>query len=105
VGPEIFLSLRCPDARNAVRVLRYARTCTKIFRSLTQVLIDGKETGIDHLDWIFDKVKKLGNVNDAVLSKEILKRVKQFNYVPTKKANQNAAGLVAAYRKSLVDKG
>ncbi len=23
-----------------------------------RVLIDGKETGIDHLDWIFDEVKK-----------------------------------------------
>ncbi|MGA2122400.1 MAG: hypothetical protein ABSG49_10240 [Methanoregula sp.] len=40
-----------------------------------------------------------------MLSEEILKLVKQFNYVPTKNADQNAAELVAAYRKSLVDKG
>jgi hypothetical protein len=64
-----------------------------------RVLIDGKETGIDHLDWIFDEVKKLGTDNDAVLSEEILKRVKQFNYVPTKKTDAYATGLLAEYRK------
>ena len=66
-----------------------------------RVLICGKETGIDHLDWIFDEVKKLGTGDDARLSEELLKRVKQFNYVPTKKADQYAAGLLAEYRKFL----
>jgi hypothetical protein len=66
-----------------------------------RVLIDGKETGIDHLDWIFDEVKKLKIGNDAVLSEEILRRVKQFNYVPTKKADQYAAGLLAEYKRVL----
>jgi hypothetical protein len=69
-----------------------------------RVLIDGKETGIDHLDWIFDEVKKLGAGNDTVLAEEILKRVTQFNYVPTKKMDVYAAGLVAAYKESLVKK-
>jgi hypothetical protein len=66
-----------------------------------RVLIDGKETGIDHLDWIFDEVKKLGVANDLVLSEEILKRVQQFNYVPTKKTEQYAAGLLAEYKRVL----
>jgi hypothetical protein len=69
-----------------------------------RVLIDGKETGIDHLDWIFDEVKKLGIGNDATLSEELLKRVKQFNYVPTKKTDHYAAGLLAEYRKFLSKK-
>jgi len=64
-----------------------------------RVLIDGKETGIDHLDWIFGEVKKLGIGNDALLAGEILKRVQQFNYVPTKKTEQYAAGLLAEYRR------
>ena len=64
-----------------------------------RVLIDGKETGIDHLDWIFEEVKKLGIGNDALLAGEILKRVQQFNYVPTKKTEQYAAGLLAEYRR------
>jgi len=69
-----------------------------------RVLIVGKETGIDHLDWIFDEVKKLGIGNDARLAEEIVKRVQQFNYVPTRKTDVYAAGLLAAYKKSLVKK-
>ena len=66
-----------------------------------QVLIDGKATGIDHLDWIFAEVKKLGLVSDTRLAEEILLRVQQFNYVPTKKKAEYAAGLLAAYKESL----
>jgi hypothetical protein len=64
-----------------------------------RVLIDGKETGIDHLDWIFSEVKKLGLDNDTTLAGELLKRVKEFNYVPTKKTEVYAAALVEEYRK------
>ena len=64
-----------------------------------RVLIDGKETGIDHLDWIFSEVKKLNPDNDAVLAEELLKRVKEFNYVPTKKTEVYATALVEEYRK------
>ena len=64
-----------------------------------RVLIDGKETGIDHLDWIFGEVAKLAVNDDTVLTDEILKRVKQFNYVPTKKTPEYGAGLLAAYKK------
>ena len=64
-----------------------------------RVLIDGKETGIDHLDWIFGEVKKLPVENDAALTEEILKRVKQFNYVPTRKTAEYGAGLLVAYKK------
>jgi hypothetical protein len=64
-----------------------------------RVLIDGKETGIDHLDWIFGEVAKLAVENDTVLTEEILKRVKQFNYVPTKKTPEYGSGLLAAYKK------
>jgi len=64
-----------------------------------RVLIDGKETGIDHLDWIFSEVKKLNPDNDAVLAAELLKRVKEFNYVPTKKTEVYATALVEEYRK------
>jgi hypothetical protein len=64
-----------------------------------RVLIDGKETGIDHLDWIFSEVKKLGLDNNAALAGELLTRVKEFNYVPTKKTEVYAAALVEEYRK------
>jgi hypothetical protein len=64
-----------------------------------RVLIDGKETGIDHLDWIFGEVKKLAVDTDDAVTEEILKRVKQFNYVPTRKTAEYGAGLLAAYKK------
>jgi hypothetical protein len=68
-----------------------------------RVLIDGKETGIDHLDFIFDEVKKLRLDNNSVISDEILKRVKVFNYVPTKKTAEYADALLAEYRKFLTN--
>lgn len=68
-----------------------------------RVLIDGKETGIDHLDWIFGEVKKLAVANDEDVTDEILKRVRQFNYVPTKKTAEYGAGLLAAFKKFLAE--
>jgi hypothetical protein len=64
-----------------------------------RVLIDGKETGIDHLDWIFDEVTRLRINDDELLTTEIMKRVQEFNYVPTKKSGVYAAALLAEYRK------
>jgi len=64
-----------------------------------RVLIDGKETGIDHLDWIFSEVKKLNPDTDEAIAEELLKRVKEFNYVPTKKSGVYAQALVAEYKK------
>lgn len=69
-----------------------------------QVVIDGKATGIDRLDWIFAEVQKLGIAGDSRLADEILVRVQQFNYVPTKKRDAYAAGLLLAYRESLTKK-
>ena len=64
-----------------------------------RVLIDGKETGIDHLDFIFEKVKKLQLTEDAVIADEIMKRVREFNYVPTKKTATYAEALLREYRQ------
>ena len=64
-----------------------------------RVLIDGKETGIDHLDFIFENVKGLHLTDDATIASEIVKRVKVFNYVPTKKETLYAEGLLREYRQ------
>ena len=64
-----------------------------------RVLIDGKETGIDHLDFIFKDVKKLELADDPAISREIMKRVKEFNYVPTKKEAVYADALLEEYRR------
>ncbi|MFA5348457.1 MAG: NAC family transcription factor [Methanoregula sp.] len=65
-----------------------------------RVIIDGKETGIDHLDWIFDEVNKIRPPDDATLTDELMKRVKEFNYVPTKKNSVYAEAILAEYKKT-----
>jgi hypothetical protein len=66
-----------------------------------RVLIDGKETGIDHLDWIFEEVKNLAVTGEAERAGEILKRVQKFNYVPIRKTEEYTAGLLAEYKRFL----
>ena len=69
-----------------------------------RILVDGKETGIDHLEFVLDEVKKLKLENSTEISDELLKRVKVFNYVPTKKTAEYADALLAEYRKCIVDR-
>ena len=64
-----------------------------------RILIDDKETGIDHLDWIFEEVQKLKLADEAAITEELLKRVKEFNYVPTKKTDVYAAAFLVEYKK------
>jgi len=66
-----------------------------------RILVDGKETGIDQLDWIIAEVKKLGLTDDAVITDELLKRTQALNYVPTKKVQEYKNALLAEYRLTL----
>lgn len=61
---------------------------------IKKIPIDGKETGIDRLDWILLDVANMGLANEERITDEIVKRVRQFNYIPTKK--------MAEYRKALL---
>ncbi len=64
-----------------------------------QILIDGKATGIDHLDFILENVMELNLHEDRKIIEEIMERVKKFNYVPTKKQEAYAAALLDEYKK------
>jgi hypothetical protein len=64
-----------------------------------RILIDGKETGIDHLDFIFESVKQLHLSDAPAITAEIMKRVREFNYVPTKKEGLYAEALLREYRQ------
>jgi len=64
-----------------------------------KVLIDGKETGIDQLDWILAEVKKLKLADDNAITEELMKRTMALNYVPTKKKEVYGVALLAEYRK------
>ena len=64
-----------------------------------RVLIDGKETGIDHLDFIFEDVGKLHLATETAISEAIMKRVREFNYVPTKKEALYAEALLKEFHQ------
>lgn len=69
---------------------------------IRQILIDGRETGIDQLDFLIHDVKNLHLSDDALVVQELMKRVKVFNYVPTKKTAQYAEALLKEYKKTEV---
>ncbi len=64
-----------------------------------RILVEGKETGIDHLDFIIGQVKKLQLTDDNVIACEIMMRVKEFNSVPPKKEALYAEALLKEYRR------
>lgn len=66
--------------------------------NLRQILVDGKSTGIDKLDWILAEVRKLNLSNDTVIIEELLKRTKALNYVPTKKTKEYGEALLKEYK-------
>jgi hypothetical protein len=66
------------------------------------ILVDGKETGIDQLDWILAEVRKLNLSDDTVIREELLKRTQALNYVPTKKKEVYGLALLAEYKKFLM---
>jgi hypothetical protein len=66
--------------------------------NIKQILVDGKETGIDKLDWIIAEVRKLKLSDDMVITEELLKRTRALNYVPTKKAKEYGEALLKGYK-------
>ena len=65
---------------------------------IKKIPIEGKETGIDRLDWILLDVAGLKLNNDEIITDEIIERVRQFNYIPTKKINQYREALLREYK-------
>ena len=56
------------------------------------------ETGIDRLDWILLDVYRRNFGNDETITDELIKRVRQFNYIPTKKMDEYRAALLREYK-------
>jgi hypothetical protein len=65
-----------------------------------RITIDGRETGIDQLDWIISEVQKLGLNDESAIAEELLRRTAALNYVPSKKREVYGVALLAAYRES-----
>ncbi|OPX65610.1 NAC family transcription factor [Methanoregula sp. PtaB.Bin085] len=65
---------------------------------IKKIVIDGKETGIDRLDWILLDVYRRNFGNDETINDELIKRVRQFNYIPTKKMAEYRAALLREFK-------
>ncbi|MEM2124124.1 MAG: NAC family transcription factor [Methanolinea sp.] len=65
---------------------------------IRKVVIDGKETGIDRLDWILADVSSLGLQDDDAITDAIVERVQKFNYIPGKKMAEYRAALLREYK-------
>jgi hypothetical protein len=65
---------------------------------IKKIPIEGKETGIDRLDWILQDVAGLRLTNDEVITDELVKRVLQFNYIPTRKMPEYREALLRQYK-------
>ena len=62
------------------------------------VLVDGKATGINQLDFIVAGVRDLHLENDAAIREELLKWANEFNYIPTKKKAAYGDALMQEYK-------
>lgn len=67
---------------------------------IKQITVDGKETGIDKLNWIIEEVKKLGLSDRNAIADELLIRTAQFNYIPTRKKEEYRQALLTEYLRS-----
>jgi hypothetical protein len=65
---------------------------------IKKIPIEGKETGIDRLDWILQEVINLRLTRDEEITDELVKRVLQFNYIPTKKMAEYREALLQQYK-------
>jgi len=66
---------------------------------IKSVLVDGKATGINQLDFIVAGVRDLHLADDAAIRAELLRRAGEFNYIPTKKKEAYADALLQQYKE------
>lgn len=64
------------------------------------VLVDGKATGINQLDFIVAGVRDLNLKDDAAIRAELLRRAGEFNYIPTKKKEAYGNALMQEYKET-----
>jgi hypothetical protein len=65
---------------------------------IRKIPIDGKETGIDRLDWILLDVMTLGLTDEERITDELVKRVRKFNFIPSMKEAKYRKALYREYR-------
>lgn len=79
----------------------YCKVCGGIVphhTNIGSILVDGKPTGINQLDFIIDEVAALHLESDSDIRNELVKRAKVLNYIPTKMTEKYANALLLVYK-------
>jgi hypothetical protein len=66
---------------------------------IRKICIEGKEIGIDQLDRVLDQVIALHLQDEEQIQEELIRRIRVFNYVPTRKLEVYGAALLEEYRR------
>lgn len=66
---------------------------------IKRIPIDGKETGIDRLEWILLDVANMNLSEEERIVDEIVKRARRFNYIPTRKMPAYREAFLREYRR------
>lgn len=70
-------------------------------RMIRKLALPGGEVGIVNLDNILKEVAELKLADDNAIRKELLKRVKIYNYAATSADNEYSEALLREYKKLL----
>jgi hypothetical protein len=65
-----------------------------------QLTVAGKTVGITGLDATFAAVQARGLTGDAAISAELMRRIRENNYIPPAIAGEYAAALLAEYKRT-----
>ena len=82
----------------------YCKVCGGIIpqdTTIGSILVDGKPTGINQLDFIIDAVSALHLNSDTDIRNELVKRAKVLNYIPTKMTEKYAEALLSVYTERI----
>jgi hypothetical protein len=85
----------------------YCKVCGGIIpqnTSIKPIIVDGKITGINQLDFIIDEVARLELTSDYDIKNELVKRAQVLNYIPTKMTEKYADGLFLAFKERCKDR-
>jgi hypothetical protein len=65
-----------------------------------QLTVAGKQVGITGLDEAFAAVQARGLTGDAAISAELMRRIRENNYIPPALAEVYAAAVLAEYHRA-----
>ena len=75
----------------------------KAASSMTKIRVEGNLIGIMEAQRIMDEVRDMGPMDDEETRAHLMKRTKQYNYVPPKAEEAYADALLEEFRKTYVD--